>query len=289
MKKKAGMVALVGRPNAGKSTLLNALIGRKVSITSPKPQTTRFSIQAVYEDERGQILFFDTPGIFGKVEDTLAANINLTAEETIRGSIDALVYVIDHTRERSTEENKIIGIVRKVKKPKILVINKSDVKHPSFIEQYTFLDDEFDTIIRISAATHHNLNILIDNIFDIIPEGDPLVDTKGMIQPAINLDSKTYISEIIREKVYLQTRAEIPYTITVVVDEIQERDNGIIYVKARILTTSDRYKVMLIGKGGRKVKEIGMYARKELQVATDKKVFVDLTVETDPHWVERML
>ena len=289
MKKKAGMVALVGRPNAGKSTLLNALIGRKVSITSPKPQTTRFSIQAVYEDERGQILFFDTPGIFGKVEDTLAANINLTAEETIRGSIDALVYVIDHTRERSTEENKIIGIVRKVKKPKILVINKSDVKHPSFIEQYTFLDDEFDTIIRISAATHHNLNILIDNIFDIIPEGDPLVDTKGMIQPAINLDSKTYISEIIREKVYLQTRAEIPYTITVVVDEIQERDNGIIYVKARILTTSDRYKVMLIGKGGRKVKEIGMYARKELQVAADKKVFVDLTVETDPHWVERML
>src|SRR3989344_3257305 len=124
---KAGVVALVGRPNVGKSTLLNTLLGQKVSITSPKPQTTRFPIQAVYEEERGQIVFMDTPGIFSKVKDQVAARINLRTEETIDRGVDVIVYMVDHTRERAEEENRVLGIVRKTKAPKILVINKVDI------------------------------------------------------------------------------------------------------------------------------------------------------------------
>ena len=287
--KKAGIVALIGRPNAGKSTLLNALIGRKVSITSPKPQTTRFTLQAVYEDDRGQIIFYDTPGIFEKVEDPLSARINLTAEKALKQHMDDVVYVIDHTRQRDIEENKILGLVRKVDMPKILVINKTDVRKPSFIEQYAFLEDEFETIIKVSALKRKNLNLLLNAIFDILPTGELPIDTKQLVQPALNIDSKTFIAEIIREKVYLQTREEIPYRTTVVVDDIQERPTGMLYIKARILTTADRYRKMLIGFGGRKIKEMGMYARKELEVATNKKVYLDLTVESDPHWMERLI
>lgn len=287
--KKAGTVALVGRPNVGKSTLLNNIIGRKVTITSPKPQTTRFSIQAVYEDERGQIIFIDTPGIFAKVEDPLSKKINKTAEAAFKKEVDLIVYLIDHTRYRDTEENKTLGLVRKLKIPKILVINKIDIRKPTYIEQYLFLEDEFDTIIKISALKKTNLKQLTEKIFAELPQSEMIIDTKNLVQPALNLDSKTFIAEIIREKAYLRTRQEVPYTLTVVVEEITERKNGVVYIRAKILTNADRYRQMIIGQKGSKIKEIGTMARKELELASDKKVFLDLTVETDPHWIERMV
>lgn len=289
MAKKSGTVAIVGRTNAGKSTLLNNIIGQKVAITTPKPQTTRMPIQAIYEDERGQIIFIDTPGIFEKVEDPISRKINLTAQEAIQQQVDLILYVIDHTRYRDVEENKILGLVRKAKSPKILVINKIDIKKPSYLEDYAFLEDEFDTIVKISALKRTNLNRLLKIIFDKLPERKPLVSKNGMIYPLINIDSRIFIAELIREKAFLMTRQEIPYTLTAVVDDITERENGHLYIKARILTTADRYKRMIIGKKGRKIKEIGSYARKELELATQKKVYLDLTVETDPHWVERLL
>jgi GTPase len=283
---KAGIVAIIGRPNVGKSTLLNNLLGRKVSITSPKPQTTRFNIQAVYEDDRGQIIFVDTPGIFGKVEDPLAKKINPMAEEALSRNIDAALYIVDHTRERSFEENKALGIVRKIKAPRILVINKSDIKHPTHIIQYKFLEDEFDKIIEISALERKNLNVLLQMIFDALPERESLIDTENLVQPGLNLDSRTFISEIIREKAYLFLRREVPYSVTAVVDELVERDNGVLFIKARILTSAERYKGMIVGKGGYMIKEISMAARKELETATGKKVYLELNVETDPHWID---
>ncbi len=283
---KSGIVALIGRPNVGKSTLLNNILGHKVSITSPKPQTTRFNIQAVYEDERGQIIFVDTPGIFGKVEDSLAKKINMRAEDSISGGVDVVVYMVDHTREKDFEENKALGIVRKVKAPKILVINKTDVRKPTHIVQYKFMEDEFDTVIEISALAHKNLNTLLEAIFNYLPEGKPGIDTKTLAQPGLNIDSRIFISEIIREKAFLFLRKELPYTLTTVVDDIVERDNGTVYIKARILTSADRYKAMIIGKGGVMIKEISQAARKELETATSKKVYLELTVETDPHWME---
>ena len=285
IKPKSGIVALIGRPNVGKSTLLNHILGHKVSITSPKPQTTRFSIQAVYEDERGQILFIDTPGIFGKVTDPLAKTINMKAENSLAEGVQVIVYMIDHTRERDFEENKVLGIVRKVNVPKIMVINKIDIKEPTHIIQYKFMEEEFDEVIPISALEHKNIPTLLDTIFEFLPEGQRIVDTTTMAQPGLNIDSKIFIGEIIREKAFLFLRSELPYTLTAVVDEVAERPNGTIYIKARILTSADRYKAMIVGKGGVMIKEISMAARKELETASSKKVYMDLTVETDPHWM----
>ncbi len=283
---KTGIVALIGRPNVGKSTLLNHILGHKVSITSPKPQTTRFNLQAVYEDDRGQIIFVDPPGIFGKVSDTLARRINPQAEESLNQGVNVVVYMIDHTRERDFEENKALGIVRKAKVPKILVINKIDIKQPTHIVQYKFMEDEFDAVVKISALASKNINTLMETIFSFLPQGKLLVDKKTLAQPALNVDSKKFLAEIIREKAFLFLRKEVPYTLTTVVDEFIERDNGALYIKARILTSSDRYKVMIIGKAGAMIKEISMATRKELETATNKKVYLELTVETDPHWME---
>lgn len=285
-KKKVGVVCIVGRPNAGKSTLLNMILRQKVSITSPKPQTTRFPLQAVYEDDRGQIIFVDTPGIFGKTPDRLSKRVNSKAEEALSSNVDIVVYLIDHTRERDFEENKALGIVRKTNATKILAINKIDIKKPTHIVQYKFLEDEFDEVVQLSALEGKNIPNLLDAIFEHLHEGDPLVDTKTLTQPGLNLDSRMFLSEIIREKAYLFLRKEVPYSLTVAIDETVERDNGTLYVKARILTNQDRYKGMIVGKGGFMIKEISMASRKELETATNKKVFLDLTVEVDPHWVD---
>jgi GTP-binding protein Era len=284
--RKSGTVTLIGRPNTGKSTLVNAILKQKVAITSPKPQTTRFPMSAVYEDDRGQIVFVDTPGIFGKVEDLLAKQINRRAEDAIRQDVDLVLYMIDHTRHRDFEENKTLGIVRKLRAPKILVVNKIDITQPSYEVQYRFMEDEFDTIVKISALKGTNLPILLDAIFRNLPEREPLIDTAALVQPGLNLTSNTFIAELIREKAYLNLRREVPYTITVVVDVIEEKDDGLLFVKARILTSADRYKAMIIGKGGAMIREISMAARKELEVASNRKVFLELIVETDPHWMD---
>jgi GTP-binding protein Era len=283
---KSGVVALIGRPNVGKSTLLNTLLGHKVSITSPKPQTTRFNIQAVYEDDRGQIIFVDTPGIFARTPDTLSKRINARTEGSLASGIDIVVYMVDHTRERDTEENKALGIVRKFDGPKILVINKIDIHTPTHIVQYKFLEDEFTNVIMLSALAHKNTNILLTTLFDVLPEGKELVDRSTLAQPALNMDSKLFISEIIREKAFLFLRDEVPYTMAAAVDEVIERDNGTVYIKAKIITSADRYKAMIIGKGGVMVKEISQAARKELETATSRKVYLELAVVTDPHWME---
>lgn len=286
MPKKAGVVALIGRPNAGKSTLLNNLLGHKVSITSPKPQTTRFAIQAVYEDDRGQIIFVDTPGIVGNVKDPLSRRINLEAEHQLNKELALVVYLVDHTRERDLEENKTFGLVRKFRGHKILVINKIDVARPSHIVQYKFMEEEFDAVVEISALGRKHLGRLIQIIFDFLPEGKPMVDAGNLPQPGLNIDSKTFLAEIVREKAFLFLRREVPYSMTAVIDETIERDNGVLYIKARILTSADRYKSMIIGKNGAMIKEISMAARKELETATNKKVYLDLTVETDSHWMD---
>lgn len=285
---RVGTVLLIGRPNVGKSTLVNNLIGQKVAITSPKAQTTRFPIQALYQDERGQIVFVDTPGIFNKAGDALARKINQQARRAASQDIDVVIYVVDHTRKRDFEEAKILGLVRKINKPKILVINKIDIKEPTYLPQYAFLKEEFADIVSVSALYRKHLKALLDRIFAYLPEKSALIERGDHPYPALNLDSKTFIAEIIREKIFLRTRKEIPYATTVVVDEIIERTENRIYIKARILTFNDTYKKMLIGEGGRKIKEIGSMARRELETAAGKAIYLDLTVETDRHWVDTL-
>jgi len=277
--KKSGVVAVVGRPNAGKSTLVNAMIGTKVSITSPKPQTTQFSVEAVYDDPRGQFILSDTPGIFAKTDNPKSHEVNLTAEHSLKKGVDVVVYVVDKTRERGVEENKVLGVVRKFDGPKILVINKSDKRYPDFIEQYKFMEEEFDATIELSARTHTNINVLVDTIFEFLPEGEDVVDKQGMAIPVLNVDSKLYLEELIREKAFLRLRREIPYAIQVVVDEIIEKpQKKMTVIKARILSPA-RYKKMIIGTGGVKIKEIGSMARRELEIATNRKIFLELMVQ----------
>lgn len=283
---KNGKVLLVGRPNVGKSTFVNNIIGQKVAITSPKPQTTRFAIKAIYEEERGKILFVDTPGIFGKAKDSLAKKINKNTMEIIHEEVDVVIYMIDQTRKRDFEEAHVLGLVRKIDKPKILVINKIDDKGKSYLPQYKFLEDEFPNVFEISAINKTNCKPLIDKIFELIPAGGKLNIPEGLVYPIINIDSRLFISELIREKIFLMMGEEIPYRTMVVVDQIKERDDHLMYIKARILVTEDRYKGMLIGAGGRKIKEIGSYARKEISLAINKKVYLEVNVETDPHWQE---
>lgn len=286
---KAGTVALIGRPNVGKSTLVNNLIGQKVAITSPKPQTTRFPIHGLFEDERGQIIFIDTPGIFKKATDQVSKKINKKALEPFEKEVDLVVYVIDHTRHKDFEESRVLGIVRKLSMPKIVVINKIDITEPSFRPQYAFLEDEFDTVIEVSALNQTHLKTLLDEIFERLPEREkPLVKANEFVYPALNLNSEMFIAEIIREKVFLRTRKELPYTTTVVIDEIKERSSSQMYIKGRILTTEDKYRKMIIGAGGSRIKEIGSMARKELELATNKNIYLDLTVETDRHWPETL-
>lgn len=291
---KIGRVLLIGRPNVGKSTFINNLIGQKVAITSPKPQTTRFPIKALYEDERGRIVFVDTPGIFSPKGRPaggwdLSQKINQSSLREINHEIDLVLYMIDHTRRRDFEEAKVIGIVRKINKPKILVINKVDLQDKTYLPQYKFLEEEIPLVFEISSLKKLHLKPLIDKIFELLPEEKQTDNREPLTEniagyPLLNMDSKNFISELIREKVFIMMGQEIPYTTTAIVEEIKEKNRMTILIKAKILTTNDRHKAMIIGAGGRKIKEIGSYARKEIALATGKIIHLELTVETDPHW-----
>jgi len=283
---KEGYVLLLGRPNVGKSTFVNTVVGQKVAITSPKPQTTRVPIQGLFQDERGRIVFTDTPGIFDKAKDDLSKHINRQTLESLNKEFDVVLYFVDPSRRRDFEEARVLGLARKVKSPVILVLNKSDLK-TKFLPQYSFLLEEFTKNISISALKGTNIKPLLNMIFEHIKEiPDESKISNNQVYPILNMDSKTFIAELIREKVFIMMGEEIPYSTTATVDKIQEKNNGILYIKARILTTNDRHKKMLIGQSARKIKEIGSYARKEIALATNKKVFLDLTVEKDIHWQE---
>ncbi|OIP57574.1 MAG: GTPase Era [Candidatus Levybacteria bacterium CG2_30_37_29] len=280
---KVGVVALIGRPNTGKSTLVNNLVGHKVAITSPKPQTTQFSIYAVYEDENAQIVFVDTPGIFARsTRSARSGQANLAASKALKEDVNVVLYIVDHTRRRGIEENRVLGILRKIDKPKILVINKIDKKEPSYREEYRFLEDEFDSVVEVSAIKPLNLSLLVAKILEFLPEGEKQIVREDMATPALNLSSNLYIEENIREKAFLVLRDELPYKLRVVVDEVKKRNKSkIFYIKARIIVADKRYKKMVIGAGGQRIKVIGSMARRELEVATGQKIYLDLTVEVE--------
>ncbi len=292
-KKKYGIVAIIGRPNTGKSTLLNAILQQKVAITSPLPQTTRKNINAVYEDERGKILFIDTPGVLGKVEDLIGKKVNLELPKTL-SNIDVLVVVVDISRPKNEEENKVIALVRKSEAKKILVYNKIDkaVGSKDHFVDYNYLEDEFDEWVKISALKEKGVKEVVNKIFSLLPakvvkDSKTVIDSLQQVdRPIIDSSPEEYVAELIREKVYLFLRDEIPYSIQVVVKEIKDKGK-IIIIEADIVTTTDRYKKIIIGRGGKKIKEIGYNARKELELMTQKKIFLELEVKVDKHWMEQ--
>lgn len=290
---KFGRVVILGRPNTGKSTLLNAIMQQKVAITSPLPQTTRKNARVVYSDERGKIIFSDTPGVIDKVEDLVGKRVNTEAPKEA-GRADVIICVVDISRPKNEEENKVIGLIRKSSAKKILVYNKIDeaVGPKDHMPEYNYLESEFDEHIETCAIKEKNVKGLVSLIFKLLPEKDVteiekdaeiLGQKDGVVIP---LPSEEYVAEIIREKAYLFLRKEVPYSVNVVVNNIIDRKK-VILIKATILTTADRYKKMIIGAEGKKIKEIGYNARKELELMSQRKIFLELNVKVDKHWPER--
>lgn len=281
---KSGIVAIIGRSNVGKSTLINTMVGTKVAITTPKPQTTRRPVQGIITREQGQVVFVDTPGIMQKSRDTLTKKLNAYAKDSLR-DVQAVMYVVDPTRSIGDEEKQAFRLVENLTIPKLLVINKIDDKASShFIDYYRDLGDKFTNYVEVSALTGKNTDLIEKWIWANMPDGE-------FLYPAFQLTSmenKEWLAELIREKLFLRLREEVPYSTHVEVNDLYEQENGTIFVDATIYTHSERYKPMIIGAGGRGIKEIGQSTRRELEAVTGKQYYLQLQVGVDPRWVERM-
>lgn len=279
---KSGIVTLIGRSNAGKSTLLNTLVGTKIAAVTHLPGTTRNIIHGVLNYPQGQAVFVDTPGIF-KEKTVLAGKLAKRIHESVK-DVDLIIYVADPAKSLGPEERAILSLARKVAVPKILVINKSDLpeKEKPYLEDYRNLAEDFNAVFELSALLHRHVEPLKEKVFELLPAGEPYYP-EGQLT---NIDPKFWVAEIIREKIFLALRKEVPYTTHVEVENIEEKPD-IFVIRANIYTYDSRYKKMIIGKGGRALKEIGIAARKELATALNKKVFLELEVETDKRWEER--
>jgi GTP-binding protein Era len=281
---KSGFVVLVGRSNVGKSTLLNSLVGSKVAIVTPKAQTTRMPIRGILHDERGQIVFVDTPGIFLGKKDTLSKKLNTSVRKSLEG-IDAVVYVVDPTREPGAEELNIQALLKKVKQPVILAINKTDVepKKRFATRHFEELDVQQVETIKVSATKTTHLKSLVNLLFEVLPDGPAYYPDKQIT----DMGHQQWMEETIREKVFMALDQELPYTVKVTVNDVKFRNNGGRFIDATIWTTNDRYKRMIIGSGAKMIKEIGSKARKELQAALDTPVHLDLEVKVDAKWPDK--
>lgn len=280
---KSGFAVLIGRSNVGKSTLLNSLVGTKVAITTHKPQTTRDVIQGVVHDERGQIIFIDTPGFFKQSKDDLTSKLTQKAKESLK-DVDVILYVVDPTKEIGDEENMIQAILREIDLPKIMVINKVDLRERYYEDDYLFIADDFDEVIKISALKHKHLKPLKSTIFKYLKPGEKYYP-EHQFTP---MDNKKWFAELIREKFFAALEKELPYKMTVDVYEIDKRKDGTLYIDATVITSKPNHKGMLIGRGGRLIKEIGTALRKEMEAIVGCKVFLDLDVAVNPKWVDQI-
>jgi GTP-binding protein Era len=278
---KSGLIAIVGRSNVGKSTLLNTLVGSKVAITTPKPQTTRLPISGIVHRPEGQAVLVDTPGIMQKAKDPLTQKLLNYAKESLHG-VDGVMYVVDPTRAMGDEEKQALKLIEAVDKPKLLVINKVDDRESkNYIDYYRDLQGQFDNYVEVSALTSKNTDLVERWIFDQLPEGEAMYPAFQFT----NLSNETWLAELIREKLFLRLREEVPYTTHVEVEAVEPRSDKLVYVKATIYTNSERYKPMIIGRKGQGIKEIGQSVRNELEAVSGRKYYLELDVKTDPHWL----
>ena len=294
-KKKSGFVTLIGRPNVGKSTMMNQLIGQKIAITSNKPQTTRNRIQTVFTDERGQIIFLDTPGIH-KAKNKLGKYMVSVAERTLK-EVDIVLWLVEPSTFIGAGERHIAEQLAKVKTPVFLVINKIDMVKKgeilNFIEAYKNVLD-FAEIIPVSALKGENTKELVKTIFSYLPNGPMYYDEDTITdQP-----ERQIVAELIREKALRLLNEEIPHGIAVTIEEMKERisedssynrhnpnDNtSIMDIHATIICEKDSHKGIVIGKGGAMLKNIGTQARREIENLLDCKVNLQLWVKVKKDW-----
>ena len=279
---KSGFVTLIGRPNVGKSTLMNRLIGQKIAITSNKPQTTRNRIQTVYTDERGQIVFLDTPGIH-KAKNKLGEYMVNEAENTLK-EVDVILWLVEPTTFIGAGERHIAEQLQKVTTPVILVINKVDtVKKEEilvFIDAYRKIYD-FAEIIPVSALKGTNTDDVVETIFKYLPYGPMFYDEDTVTDQPM----RQIVAELIREKALRCLDEEIPHGIAVYIDTMKERKTGdIIDIEATIVCERESHKGIIIGKQGQMLKKIGTQARKEIENMMDIKINLKLWVKVRKEW-----
>lgn len=280
---KSGFVSLVGRPNVGKSTLMNQIIGQKIAITSNKPQTTRNRIQTIYHEDRGQIVFLDTPGIH-KAKNKLGEYMVTVAERTF-DEVDVILWLVEATTFIGKGEQHIAEQLKKAEIPVILVMNKIDtVKKDELlacIDTYQKIM-EFQEIVPVSARTGENVAHLVDVMFDYLEEGPQFYDDETVTdQP-----ERQIVAELIREKALRLLEEEIPHGIAVAVDQMKLRHNNknLYDIDATIICERDSHKGIIIGKQGRMLKKIGTQARVEMEEFLQKKVNLKLWVKVKKDW-----
>lgn len=278
---KSGFVTLIGRPNVGKSTLMNHLIGQKIAITSEKPQTTRNRIQTVFSDERGQIIFLDTPGIH-KAKNKLGEYMVSVAEHTLK-EVDVILWLVEPGTYIGPGEQQVLKTLSRVKTPVFLVINKIDtVKKEEIIRTMDAYKDvyRFAEIIPVSAMKKTNTDTLIHTIFQYLKEGPQYYDEDTVTDQPM----RQIAAELIREKALRMLSDEIPHGIAVVIDKMAERANGMFDIEATIVCERDSHKGIIIGKGGSMLKKIGTTARIEIENLMDAKVNLQLWVKVRKEW-----
>lgn len=282
---KSGYVAVVGRPNVGKSTLLNRIIGEKLSAISDKPQTTRNKIQIIYTDEKMQVIFLDTPGI--QTPKNKLGNYMLNVSESSLKESDLITYIVDTSEEIGRLDNYIIKTLKKLngEVPIILLINKIDElekeKLLPLISMYSELN-LFKEIIPVSALKGDGINIYMDEVYELLEEG-PMYFPDDMIT---DMPEKFIVSEIIREKALLNLEEEVPHGVAVSIDTFKEKDK-LIEIDATIYVERDSHKGIIIGRNGSMLKKIGTSARLELEKFLGKRVVLNLWVKVEKNWREK--
>lgn len=278
---KSGFVAIIGRPNVGKSTLMNQVIGQKIAIMSDKPQTTRNKIHGVYTTNDSQIVFLDTPGIH-KRQSKLGDFMNQTALGTL-GEVEAVLFLVDASEGFGGGDRFIAEQLKQIRTPVILVMNKIDKIEPTallpLIEEYRKLLN-FAEIVPISAKLGNNVNTLLDQIQKYLPPG-PQYYPEDQIT---DHPEQFVCAELIREKILHMTREEVPHSIAVTIEDMRVEENGTVHISAVIFVERDSQKGIIIGKQGSMLKEVGRQARQDIQRLLGSKIFLELWVKVKKDW-----
>ena len=280
---KVGVVSIVGRPNAGKSTLLNSILNTKVAITSNKPQTTRNNIQGIYNDNDSQIIFVDTPGIHKPVN-KLGKYLNRESYSSIEG-VDLILFMLDASAHFGKGDEFILDKIKEENIDTFLIINKVDkVKKDELYNMIMEYKDKYDfkEIIPISALKENNIDELLKTIKNYLPDGEKVYPEDYYTDKS----TRFLVSELIREKVLRKTREEVPHAVTVVIENYEEKKEAVV-INACIIVERDGIKKILVGHNGEMIKEIGIDARKDIEELVGKSVYLDLFVKTVNNWRDR--
>ncbi len=282
---KVGYVTIIGKPNVGKSTLMNQLIGEKLSITTPKAQTTRKRVLGILDEKDAQIIFLDTPGILEPaylLQEKMLGYIFQSVEDA-----DLILFIIDAsddpTGEKTLGNENVLQVLKKSKVPKILLINKIDLTTQEKLERLIGRLEEkksFEKIIPVSAALGTNLINVKETILEFIPEGEKFYPEDQLSDEP----ERFFVSEIIREKIFEIYRDEVPYSSEVLIEEFKERDKGKDYISAAIVVEKETQKPIILGKKGELIKKLGQLAREEIERFLQREVYLELRVKVRKNW-----